>query len=241
MQITDRTSSQSVLSKLQRPDVLKPLIKFSTFSLIYSMCGTYCVLTYMIQIFDGSIYGVAPAANATLPAEPANPYLYNLVSGVFMVISAISAAFAMPYIGLRWTLVISMLGTLVAMVSLTYTAIAAGGYLFSLRIVAVWINAFFFGLASKTPYSAAGDALPSDAKGFTCIILLVGNISSAIVRKIFPYLCVAIGAYTYCIFSVMSVLCALHAYFCLTEVVGKTLDEINREYLTGATEKCPQD
>lgn len=243
------THFRQVLAKLSRPDVWKPLIIFSTFGALYSFCGTYGVITYTIPILEGSIYGrnsisqtakneslvstLSDAATLSVSDDSTSAYFYNLVSGVLMVASAISASFGIPYLGLKKTMVISLLGTFVAMVMLANTVVAAEGFLFGLRVVAIWIMAFFFGPASKTPYSAAGDALPADAKGFTSIPMLFGSLSSAFVRKIFPYLCVALGAYTYWIFSVMCVLCAIHAYFCLTEVVGKTLDEINRGYLAG--------
>lgn len=241
---------QRVLAKLNRPDVRKPLIIFTTFSVLYSLCGTYGVMTYTIQIIDGSVYGQAwipqTAKNESLEmilvndAAPlsvneigVNSYAYNLVCGFLMVVSSISASFGIPYIGLKMTMVFSLLGTLVAMIILAGTALATEGYLFILRVGAVWMIAFFFGVAAKTPYSAAGDALPTDAKGFTSITLLCGNLVSAFIRKLFPYLCVALGANTYYIFGVICLLCAIHAYFYLTEVVGKTLDEINQEYLTG--------
>lgn len=238
------------LEKLKRKDVYKPLFITIGISVLVPSSGPITVVTYMINIINNIIPGIQSENTATIPPifnenyssvvlnttlaneDFSSSYKYGVGSGIIMVISTVTSCFVLPYVGLKNMWIFTEIGLCVGMSLLAYSVFADfSGNLFPLHVVSVWVITFFFSLIMNSPNTVAGDLFPSDAKGFASIQAIIANSFLFLNIKLYPYFYLAIGPYIYCIYSVICIICSIYMYFFVPEVVGKTLEEINQEFL----------
>ena len=77
-----------------------------------------------------------------------------------------------------------------------------------------------------------GELLPSNARGIgSCIVVQSSNVSFFLVTKFTPYCANALGMDGFFwMFSIITLVSILFAYFCVPETFGKSLEEIEQHY-----------
>lgn len=243
--IQDKSSYLGKLQILTRPDVYKPTFILSFVYVLLSWCGSTTVATYLIHVIQNTIPGVniqTPEwTNQTINVSISQTvldtqdklllsYQLSLYSGLFMCLGSLLSIFVLPRQGLKKMLITSKCCLTVAMLIVFYGSEVKSDNHIVIRVVGVTIIAFFMGLEIGPRMSFLGDVFPVDAKGFASVPTLTGMISKAICYKIFPYLRVQFGGYVYCIFAVMCLIAAFCTHFFIPEVVGRNLEDINKEY-----------
>lgn len=218
-----------------RPDVYKPIFILSIATALLSFCGTIIVSTYMIDIIDNTIPGESNDSRATPFGRARNKdlstsYKYSLVSGVCMCLGSLVSSLVLPRMGLRKMLMTSKATIILGLVTLTYGALGRSEFNIFLRTAAVALLAFLMGLELGPRMSFTGDIFPTDAKGFASVPSLTATVAAATAEKMFPYLRVNFGACVFLFYAIGNILSILYVYCFLPEVVGRTLDEINREF-----------
>lgn len=225
----------SKMKKVQRRDVYKPLLILSFAGILLPCAGMMTSSTYMIYIIEGKIPGVSLASNQTMePVEDtsSNSNKLSIICGVFMCAGSLISSVALPCFGMKKMIIFSNLGAVLGLLSLTYAYYLGPGLETTIiRISAVTLLAFLLGTILGPICACSGDIYPADAKGFASLSDICANFSAATANKLFPYLCLTLGGYVYCVYAVIGVLGAIYVHFFAPEVVGKTLEEINKEFL----------
>lgn len=242
----------SKMKKVQRRDVYKPLLILSLAGILLPCAGMMTSSTYMIYIIEGRIPGanhstpvattsqdigaaLALSSNQTAkPVEytPSDSNKYSIICGVFMCAGSLISSIALPCFGIKKMIIFSNLGAVVGLLSLTYAYYLEPSLEVTImRISAVTLLAFLLGAILGPICACSGDIYPADAKGFASLSDICANFSAASANKLYPYLCITLGGYVYCVYAVIGVLGAIYVHFFAPEVVGKTLDEINKEFL----------
>jgi len=185
----------------------------------------------MINIIDNTIPGVESDTPAT-PAsdEYSKSYQYSLISGACMCLGSLISMFVLPRLGLKKMFMASKVCITLGLIALTYSSVVEPALNAPLRTAGVSLMSFLMGLELGPRMSFAGDVFPADAKGFASVPALTGSLATATANKIFPYLRVVCGGYAYLVYAIASVWGIVFIYFFLPEVVGRTLDEINKDF-----------
>lgn len=236
------SSYRGNLQKLARPDVYRPTFILSFVYILLSWCGTTTVATYMIQVIQNTVPGgttdllaVNQSTNISQSILETQDdltlsYHLSLISGFFMCLGSVLSIFILPRLGLKKMLIRSKCCLTVAMLLVFYGTEMNSDDDIVIRVIGVTTIAFFIGLEVGPRMAFIGDVFPVDAKGFASIPTLLGLISKAICYKMFPYLRAVLGGYVFCIFATMCFIVAICVHFFVPEVVGRDLEDINKEY-----------
>lgn len=239
----DTSSIFQKMQKITRPDVYKPTIILSLIAVLMSWCGTSTVITYMINVIQNTIPGVdnSPQENSLdnstsvisaeldAQAEMQLSYQLSLYSGLFMCVGSIVSIYVLPRMGLKKMLIASKCSLIIAMLTMTYGSELETDET-AARVIGVTIMTFLVGLESGPRLCFAGDVFPVDAKGYASVPALTGSASIALCNKLFPYLRLEFGGYVYCFFAVMCFVGVICIHYFVPEVVGRTLEDINKDY-----------
>lgn len=170
-----------------------------------------------------------PASTAYVPSE-AN--MYSVIIGIMMCITSLTSCCIIPYFGIRNILSTSSFCSSFAFAILAFTTTYdSTPEVLKWRVVAISMVAVLYSLSCGSSDAILGDVLPTDAKGFASIVSVCSFLTAAFIIKAFPYMYTLIGGHVFLLFSIM---CILAVYFIRTfmpEVLGKTLDQISREFL----------
>ncbi len=222
--------------KLTRKDVYKPLFIMSVAVVLSNCTGGFVLLAYMVQIIQDNATGesfLSSAKNSTSETG-ADVYMYSIISGILILASRFVTALVLPILGAKKLTVSSVAVMIVGLLVIGSSAIAsnANPIFYYLNVAGIWIASFAFHAGVYSiPLSILSDVFPADAKGFAGIPLLIVSVFAASVVKLHPYLSIDFGGYVYFGYSIMSVVYAIFAVRYLPETVGKTLEEINAEFL----------
>nr|XP_018910831.1 PREDICTED: facilitated trehalose transporter Tret1-like [Bemisia tabaci]XP_018910832.1 PREDICTED: facilitated trehalose transporter Tret1-like [Bemisia tabaci] len=219
---------RKTVQDFREPEAYKPLVIMITFLFFQQFSGLYVMITYMVDIISSA--GV----------EVVNPYLVTVISGVVILIAAISVTFLLPIFGVRKLSMFSCLGVSVSM--LTY-----GMYL-SVRSKVPWVSNYpIFGLIPvfaivlnvwmsgigfiPIPYSMLGEVFPPHVKGTAGgIASSLSSIFCFIAIKTYPYLFLNLEAGIFYLYGTLALFASLFVIYYLPETRGRTLEEINSSF-----------
>lgn len=163
---------------------------------------------------------------------PTEANMYSVLIGILMCMTSLTSCMIIPSFGIRNTLTTSEFCSAFAFVILAFTtSFDSTPDVLTWRVIAISMIAVLYSLSSGSSDAVLGDVLPADAKGFASVVSVCSFLAVAFTNKTFPYLYALIGGNVYLLFSIV---CIVAVYFIRTfmpEVSGKTLDQINREFL----------
>lgn len=238
-----RTAFMSKMKKMKRQDVYKPLIILSVAGMLLPCAGMMTSTTYMIYIIEGEVPGfnesapvIDPAAPVIDPAAPSDSNKYSLICGACMCAGSLLTSVVLPYVGMKKVIMTANVGAVLGLLTLTYaSSLEPSPEVTAIRVAAVSWLAFLLGTILGPISASSGDIYPADAKAFACLSDFCANFSAASANKIYPYLCLSMGGFAYCVYATLGVLGAIYVHLFAPEVVGKTLEEINNEFLISKT------
>lgn len=219
------------LLKVKREDVYRPLLIMTAFFIISTLSGGLAVITYMVDIINevSKREDGPPSFLSQNRLASTDTYEYSVFSGGIILGANFLMFVAVPWLGVRKVLMTSSTLMAVGYVALGYSTIEN---LFTVHVLSVWLVIFAinFGIMNL-PNALLGDLFPVDAKGYASVVYIIEFLTTAVLVKVHPYLRIDWGGYIYYTYAVISLMTTVFLHFFMMETVGKTLGQINREFL----------
>lgn len=161
------------------------------------------------------------------------PYGLSIISGAIILIANILMSLLLPYLGVKKILIYPFLGMAVGMLIEGLTSdFKSDPLIFGIHVGAVWLVTFTFTFSLLIiPDSMLGDLFPVDAKGYASIPFLFEGFVTAVMCKAHPHLHQAGGGVIFFFYSLICLISAIFVSLFIPEIVGKTLKQINNEFL----------
>ncbi len=218
--------NQGLCEEDMRKDVYKPLFIMVMFFVITTFAGPMAIMNYLVDVIDEH--------DANAKSNASRSRIYTLITGILILISNVSVCFTVTFLGTKKILVIASIFMSVGFTILGCTSLSREleTDLFALHVASVWLIIFSFNFGfMNLPNAIIGDVFPIDAKGYGSVVCVIELLVTSVLLKLHPYLAVEFGGYLYFGYAFMSVVSAIYVTVFMIETVGKTLDEINRQFL----------
>lgn len=217
------TSMKLQLLKVKREDVYRPLCIMVAFFVISTLSGGLAVITYMVDIIN-EVPKMEPSF-----LEPRDTYEFSVISGAIILVANFLMFVAVQWLGVKKVLMLSSTLMAVGYVALAFSTLKN---LFAVHVLSVWVVIFAlnFGIMN-IPNAVLGDLFPVDAKGYASVVYVIEFMTTALLVKVHPYVRVQLGGYIYYVYGGISLVTTLFLQYFMVETVGKTLGQINREFL----------
>ncbi|XP_055331067.1 LOW QUALITY PROTEIN: solute carrier family 2, facilitated glucose transporter member 1-like [Paramacrobiotus metropolitanus] len=195
--------------------------------LAQQLSGYNCVGFYSTSIFAGIGLDRRTALFATLGLWSC----FALASGISMVL--------VDRLGRRILLAISGFGVILALVMYTIFAtmgdngVGEGTKLATALCLPGYVLFYGIGVAS-VPWILAGELFTQEARSAaTTLVSVVCWLVGAVVSNLFPLMVVAMSHYTFLIFAVLVLVCAVYLLLKLPETKGLTVENIQKKLHSG--------
>ncbi|KAG4077647.1 hypothetical protein HA402_012958 [Bradysia odoriphaga] len=213
---TRNEQNETVMDKLTRPEVYKPLGIMIGFFAFQQFCGIFIVIVYAVSF--------SQAAGVNL-----DPFLCAVLIGAARLVASFGIMFVLDSVGRRIPTMLSGVSMAVCMFSLMiYTKYYADTLTWiPVTLIILFVLCSTIGLLT-IPFTLLGEMYPANARGLASgITLSVAFTLTFIVIKLYPSFIDAFGHNNlFLFFGVMSLLSIVYVYFLVPETKGKTLKEI---------------
>lgn len=217
------TANSSGRNTFCRPQNLKPIIIVNVFNLVQTVCGTYLVIFYAVNL-------ISYTEN---DAGTIDKFLVAVLTALCRLVFITIACFLLYWVGRRPLAIFSGLGSSAA-------ALGIGTFIYCRYPVSepmdTWIVTGFIltFVATNTlgflvlPGISLGELLPVRIRGCSGgYSFAIFNLSLFFITKIFPSMLQVMGSHgAFWMFGVSSLLGTLFLYLFFPETKGKTLEEI---------------
>lgn len=241
--ITDTSYFITVMRKLKRKDVYKPLLVMTALYITVMFSGGAAVTAYMVDIIgiDSETgqsthtikrYFSREHLDQAVPTTTDPSYELGLIASILVLIAVFLVSFVVRYTGIKKAYYFSSAGMSIGLILLGISLFhfdnkSVQNFINVLHVVSVWCIAFFYGFGvSNIPASILGEVFPHDAKGFASIPAIVFCLSAAAAVKFHPYLFIYYGGGLYFLYALILVTSTFIVAFFVPETVGRTLDEL---------------
>ncbi len=232
-------SMKTYLCKVVRRDVYKPLLIMVMLFVLLTFCGGIAVMTYLVNVIneisiDADVGAMSNTTGRSVDLMATDSYKYGAISGILMLIANVSVFFFVSSVGTKKILSASSAFMAVGFLILAYTTTrdVSSSSLVTTHILAVWLIIFCFNFGvMNLPNAILGDVFPVDAKGFASVVYVLEFILTGFLLKIHPYMATAFGGYLYYGYATVSAASAVYIAVFMMETVGKSLTQINEEFL----------
>jgi MFS family permease len=224
---SERTSHQQAANasgwnSLCTPQIVKPIIIINVFNLLQTVCGTYLVIFYAVNLISD-----------TKNDDTVDSFLVAVLTALCRLVFITTASFLLFWVGRRPLAMFSGLGSSAA-------ALGVGTFIYCRYPVSgptdTWIVTGFIltYVATNTigffvlPGIAVGELLPVKVRGrFGGYIFAIFNVALFFMGKVFPSMLQVMGSHgAFWMFGASSLLGTLFLYLFFPETKGKTLEEI---------------
>lgn len=212
-------------SALKRRDVYIPVFIITFMHALLSLSGCGIFTCYLVELID---------FNNSMNLE--DSYKISIVAAFLAFSVTICEIFAIPFLGIRKTLIISssLLGLCLAVYGAVNLFTVTEEYTTLIHVIcigAVWLGSFFANGMLAMTKALIGEIFPVDGKRFAAIPTVMFCIVDSFVMKLYPYLVVYIQAYTFIMYAVFSISFSIFVFYFIPETVGRTMDEIQEEFM----------
>lgn len=189
------------------------------------------LISFVVQ--NETTIGDASSTTSSTPTYvPTDANMYSVIIGILMCMTSLTSCLILPYFGIRNILTTSEACASFAFVILAFTTIYdSTPDVLKWRVMAISMIAVMYSLSSGSSDAVLGDVLPADAKGFASLVSVCSFFAVALTNKSFPHMYAMMGGHVFLLFSIICILAVYFIRSFMPEVLGKTLDQINREFL----------
>lgn len=214
--LTRKESKETLMQKLAKPEVYKPLGIMIGFFAFQQFCGIFIVIVYAVSFCQSA--GVEM-----------DPFLCAVLIGAARLFASFFIMFLLDSVGRRIPTMISGFSMAFCMFSLTiYTKYYADTMTWiPVTLILLFVLCSSIGLLT-IPFTLLGEMYPANSRGMASGITLSATFTMTfIVLKLYPTFISLWGSNNlFLFFGVMSLLSIVYVYFMVPETKGKTLEEI---------------
>lgn len=213
-------TNETLLQKLGRPEVFKPLGMLIGLGLFQQYSGLYTIVSYAVKF--------CIEAGVTV-----DPFLCSIGIGLARMLGSYFAGSVMDHFGRKWPTIMSSCVIAVCMYIIgvyTGSGTVAVPWLPVLMILII-IFASSFGLLT-IPYLMIGEIFPLRYRGLSSGLGVAGlNCATFSMLKMYPSMIMVMGSVNvFYFFGTISLISVLYVHFVVIETKGKTLEEIELSF-----------